>query len=1163
MKDTQQSSGDSQQMQCSEDDDDDVVGCLPRALSAGHREIIETVVQSLPEVIASGKEDVIENDFARYARLLDIYQEQPNLLDCVIPSLLKKFESYVTLPSSASPDKRLDKLSVSALRYIAHLTKVRGFKVIVRLLSHHVSYLDKLLTALEQYNTSVGSDLYERHVLLLWLWIVCKNPFDFRRFDPIDQPGSTANRILSVATSYLKYPWARTHPAAVLVIAECLARLDCIPLIPSIISECIEHLSSNSENLLSYAVLVCAILKHVDRIHLLPHVFSLKEAVIGHFPLKKSSKDILTRKVFIKLVQRLALVVLKPRLAAWRYKRGRRLLEENLKEPKSLGNGVGTPHHSGNCEMGADEICVEEEDDGEHPDEVVEWAIGCVLCALSDDHTMVRWSAAKGVGRITARLPRDFAVQVVDSILSSNFHRLAGHCSWHGGCLALAELSRRGILLPQSLEKAFSIAQQALFYEEPMGRHAFGSNVRDAACYVLWAFARAYEPDELKCFVDSVATSLMCVALFDREVNLRRAASAAFQENVGRQANFPDGIALLTIVDYFVVGNRWRCYNKACLEVVRFPRYSDALVDHLIENKVIHWDEVIREQAASALGLLAPFHADYVLKKLPDLYDGCCSTNPVHRHGYILALSNTIQGLVSVGRKCDQVLQQAVELPWKLRAESEKLKVSGGELTRRALAAFIRCMSSIPIDLDVENIERWLDRLLVLACDNTAAIRSEAAAAAAAFFPAYFVKSVSSIADAKVNDIPSKITRARNENERVGLCSVVGFLPPRFIDSNLFESVCDVIVTRRGIDVKWALARSSAVDALGCIFAVRPREDWTSSVFDALFHAIEDYTTDSHGDIGRFVRMSAMCVMTKILNLPTLNDAVIRQHTQRVVQHMVQQSVGTIGRVRETACKCIKTLLNSSTTRPFISHIDEMSEIYRNEHDFIQDSIFLSITPLLLHEEYYNDLICGLVISAGGVSEGTTMRASQALMEYQVSISKDIKLMERFLSTVADIFDVGKKIPRIGECVLRLLPQILSRLHVLEKCPDTSIALSRLVLQLTKIINARVPSPVRIKTALNALCSLLGCERSSQTWRAAMQLVVRSLSNPMPVIRRAAAEGLYENVCLTDVDEQILILLSETVWQETSPAGLKSIHESAQSIERMLLTEESVVKTLL
>ncbi|XGW23606.1 hypothetical protein V3C99_005659, partial [Haemonchus contortus] len=57
--------------------DDDVVGCLPRLLSSGHREIIENIVQSLPETVAQGKQDVLENDLDRYARLLDIYQEQP------------------------------------------------------------------------------------------------------------------------------------------------------------------------------------------------------------------------------------------------------------------------------------------------------------------------------------------------------------------------------------------------------------------------------------------------------------------------------------------------------------------------------------------------------------------------------------------------------------------------------------------------------------------------------------------------------------------------------------------------------------------------------------------------------------------------------------------------------------------------------------------------------------------------------------------------------------------------------------------------------------------------------------------------------------------------------------------------------------------------------
>ena len=35
--------------------------------------------------------------------------------------------------------------------------------------------------------------------------------------------------------------------------------------------------------------------------------------------------------------------------------------------------------------------------------------------------------------------------------------------------------------------------------------HFVGAHVRDAACYVCWAFARAYDPQELKPFVQSIA----------------------------------------------------------------------------------------------------------------------------------------------------------------------------------------------------------------------------------------------------------------------------------------------------------------------------------------------------------------------------------------------------------------------------------------------------------------------------------------------------------------------------------------------------------------------------------------------------------------------------------------------------------------------------------
>lgn len=55
-------------------------------------------------------------------------------------------------------------------------------------------------------------------------------------------------------------------------------------------------------------------------------------------------------------------------------------------------------------------------------------------------------------------------------------------------------------------------------------------------------------------------SSLIIASIFDREVNVRRAASAAFQENVGRQGTFPHGIDILTTADYFTVGNRTHCY---------------------------------------------------------------------------------------------------------------------------------------------------------------------------------------------------------------------------------------------------------------------------------------------------------------------------------------------------------------------------------------------------------------------------------------------------------------------------------------------------------------------------------------------------------------------------------------------------------------------------
>ena len=104
--------------------------------------------------------------------------------------------------------------------------------------------------------------------------------------------------------------------------------------------------------------------------------------------------------------------------------------------------------------------------------------------------------------------------------------------AWHGGCLAVAELARRGLLLPERLPEVAPLVAAALEYDVRRGPCSVGAHVRDAAAYVCWAVARAYSPEVLGGTVATLAPSLITLACYDREVNCRRAAAAAFQ--VGR-----------------------------------------------------------------------------------------------------------------------------------------------------------------------------------------------------------------------------------------------------------------------------------------------------------------------------------------------------------------------------------------------------------------------------------------------------------------------------------------------------------------------------------------------------------------------------------------------------------------------------------------------------
>lgn len=144
----------------------------------------------------------------------------------------------------------------------------------------------------------------------------------------------------------------------------------------------------------------------------------------------------------------------------------------------------------------------------------------------------------------------------------------------------------------------------------------------------------------------------MITTVFDREVNCRRAASAAFQENVGRQGQFPYGIDILTKADYYAVGNRTTCYLNLSVFVAQFSEYTQPLITHLLEYKFNHWDQEVRELTSQALFNLTAVCPEYMSGTILSLLlKQCLHFDLNTRHGALLSLSQIIHALCEFSRE--------------------------------------------------------------------------------------------------------------------------------------------------------------------------------------------------------------------------------------------------------------------------------------------------------------------------------------------------------------------------------------------------------------------------------------------------------------------------------------------------------------------------------
>uniref|UniRef100_A0AAZ3PSZ6 Tubulin-specific chaperone D n=1 Tax=Oncorhynchus tshawytscha TaxID=74940 RepID=A0AAZ3PSZ6_ONCTS len=925
---------------------------------------IRALISSLPVVHESIV--TLESAIERFLVIMDRYQEQPHLLDPHLEWMLNLLLELIR--SEQSPPL----LVHLGFKFLYIISKVRGYKIFMQLFPHEVADVQPVLDLLCRQDPRDPETWETRYMLLLWLSMTCLIPFDLSRLDGhlTSDPSQTRepimDRILAVAKSYLMVT-DKSRDAASVLVSKFVTRPDVkLKRLGDFLDWSLTTISQASDQTMGGTVILDGALQSLCYHGTSVCVCSSAPVVLqclDQCHVAESSQAML-RKLGVKLVQRLGLTFLKPRLAKWRYQRGSRSLAANLSLSQS-GSTVKA--------VSPDMETQSQEEDYDIPEEV-ENVIEQLLGGLKDKETIVRWSAAKGIGRVTGRLPRELADEVVGSVLDC-FSFQETDNAWHGGCLALAELGRRGLLVPSRLPDVVPLILKALVYDEKRGACSVGSNVRDAACYVCWAFARAYEPTELKPFVTQIACALVITAVFDRNVNCRRAASGTF----------PYGIDIVVAADYFAVGNLNNCYLSISVYIASFPEYTRPMIDHLVAMKINHWDGVIRQLATKALHNLTPQAPDYMSTTvMPQLLPIALGIDLHSRHGAILASAEISHALYKLANQnnrpvTDCVLSVSCLCPVCVLSVSCLCRGFGGELMRPAVCSLIENMSVSKMPFKDDPVISEF---------------SYPVSALAALCEQYY-QPQPGMADPQMQEVlVSQYIAGLKSTEvltRCGSALALGSLPRFMIHGKLHQvlytclqqscSQREVCFTEARRDAAKAMAQvcvTAGVSAQGGSDSV-VCEGNVSAVYRALLDCMTDYTLDSRGDVGAWVREAAMTSLMEVTLcvVGTAPQLLSPGLVNGMMCSLAQQSAEKIDRYRAHAGSVFVRLLHSNNPAvPHIPHREELLAIFPTEgaeglNWNAPSQAFPHITQLLRLPQYQYHTLLGLTVSVGGLTEST------------------------------------------------------------------------------------------------------------------------------------------------------------------------------------------------
>ncbi|XP_065324972.1 uncharacterized protein LOC135931651 isoform X3 [Gordionus sp. m RMFG-2023] len=571
-------------------------------------DIFNKYIYEIDQILIKNKS--LEYIYEKIKDELKIYHENPILLKPYI-------ENFIIKLIGSFDKSRSNNLYLKKILY--NLSSIVGPKSFSTYLPHDIQYLPILVDNLTQYDLE-WEDVY---INILWLAIVCKNPFNLslikskQKFSNqhVGQStvelthkitlicqymvGSSVVRISKTGDRTYLLDGSLASRASAYLAGQYLSRPEIFQKeLAGFLSWAVHNIHALSlvtmENIYTVRSILLALsytFKYGGRDDMLPYAKDMLEKCL-HLNHIVSSDQVIIRKTYLKLLQRLAIIILNPNLAIERHHRinNQQILHIKGKR-KDRDNSQLVQIDDVNPNINEKEPFSKENlvrDNDQIPKaidvsfNIIQETLEHLITGLSDVDMDVNYTAAKGIARISLQLPDEYLehlMKIVIKLFGDN--ATLNHC--HGGCLCVAEMARQKLLQSQFILQIIPCLIKALFYEKRMGTTVVGEKVRDAACYALWSFARTYPSNQMKQHLKSIVENLLFVALFDSDKKCRRAASATFQEYVGRYGEncIPAGIEILTKVDFCDVCNLRRCYISLAPFIVSLKTSFPSACDYI------------------------------------------------------------------------------------------------------------------------------------------------------------------------------------------------------------------------------------------------------------------------------------------------------------------------------------------------------------------------------------------------------------------------------------------------------------------------------------------------------------------------------------------------------------------------------------------------------